>query len=70
MVHSRARRQKACLALHGVFVVAVADVQIVVDAVVRDREIARGIVNPIIAKMINLVVREEHLVGCNHTAGP
>ena len=56
VVHSRARRQKACLALHGVFVVAVADVEVVVDRVVRDREIARGVVNSIIAKMVNLVV--------------
>ena len=70
MVHSGAGRQKACLALHRVFVVAVADVQIVVDGVVRYREIARCIVNPIIAKMINLVVREEHLVGCNRSAVP
>ena len=59
MVHRRAGRQKACLALHRVFVVAVADVQIVVDGVVRYREIARCIVNPIIAKMINLVVLEQ-----------
>ena len=44
------------LALHGVFVVAVADIQVVVDVVVGDGEIAGGVVDAVIAKMVDLVV--------------
>ena len=56
MVHSGARRQDADLALHGVFMIAVANVQIVVDIVLGDGEIACREINSIIAKMVDLVV--------------
>ena len=61
MVHSDARRQDADHALHGVFMIAVADIQIVMDVVVGDREIACAIVNAVVAKMVDLVVREQEL---------
>ena len=56
MVQRRARRQKACLTLHRVFVVAVADVQVVADGVVGDRDVACVVVDPVVAEMIDLVV--------------
>ena len=56
MVHGDARRQDADHALHGVFMIAVADVQIVVDVVLGDGEIARRVVNSVVAKMVDLVV--------------
>ena len=48
--------QDAYHALHGVFMIAVADVQIVVDVVLGYRDIARGIVDCVVAKMVDLVV--------------
>ena len=56
MVHSDAWRQEAYDALHGVLMIAVADVQVVVEVIVGDRDVARCIVNAIIAKMVDLVV--------------
>ena len=49
--------------------IAVADVQIVVDVVVGDREIVRGIVDTVVAEMVDLVLREQRVVGRQRRAG-
>ena len=56
MVDSDAWRQDADHALHGVFMIAVADVQVVMDIVLGDGEIACRVINSVVAKMIDLVV--------------
>ena len=56
MIYSDAGRQGADHALHGVFMITVANVQIVMDVVLCDGEIAGRIVDSIITKMVNLVV--------------
>ncbi len=56
MVHGDARRHDADHPLHGVLMIAVADVQIVVHVVVGDREVARCIDKAVVAKMVDLVV--------------
>ena len=70
MVQGGARREGGRSALHRVFVVAVADVEVVVDGVVRDREVVCGIVNAVIAEMIDHVVGEQRVVGGEDRAGP
>jgi hypothetical protein len=55
-IHGSARRQNADHALHAVLVIAVADVQIVMDVIFRDGEIACSVINSVIAKMVDLVV--------------
>ena len=58
IVHRDARRQDADHALHGVWMIAVADVQVVVNVVLRNAKVARGVIDPVVAKMIDLVARE------------
>ena len=63
IVYSRAWRQGADLALHGVFMNAIADVKVVVDVILGDREIACREINSVVAEMINLIVGEDELAG-------
>ena len=50
------------LALHRVFVVAVARVEIVVNIVVRDQDVVCGIVDAVVAEMVEFIVREQQVV--------
>ena len=50
--------------------IAVADVQVVVDIVLRDVKLARAVIDSVVAKMIDLVAREERLVGGQPRAQP
>src|ERR1700678_3381499 len=42
--------------------VAVANIEVVMDGVVRDRDVARGIVNAIVAEMVDLIVRQYRVI--------
>ena len=55
-VYGGSRGQDADLALHGVFMIAIANVQVVVDVVLGDGEIACREINSVVAKMVDLVV--------------
>ena len=48
--------------LHAVRVVAVADIQVVVDVIVADDEIVRAVIEAVVAEMVDLVVRENGVV--------
>jgi hypothetical protein len=61
-VEGNAWRERAILPLHRVFVIAVADIEVVVDGVMGDREVVRGIVNGVIAEVVDDIVSEEHAV--------
>ena len=62
MIYRDAWRVRADHPLHGVLMIAVANIEIVVDVVVGDREIARSIFDAVVAEMVDLVSREGKLL--------